>query len=430
MEYRILLQESTDTDKTLNLIHHEILEKNKQEFFYLFLDSSKDESLLRFNTFKKSYCIILDILKNSKKLLKMGNDLNKTGNFTSISQKTAIIVQELHYFLLENLAQDEIIILECLEILITHTKYDTLTKGLDILREILERIRDIYASDSRETRVKVQGIKVLQELLSLKISDALDLDILQDLQSRFLKQDQDLKISVYKVLSVFFRNYDSENLYKIWEVSREELDNGCIDKYDGVREFTLKAILEYAKRLKDSMEIERPGNSPEEDIDKQVDWWVQVMKWVLPLINDTSDFVRSAGLEVLSQLSSKVFGKLPSKLVLTLQSIGIGMLSDSNSNVRASACGFLGVLITFESVQKDLLFFSDLIVRIPRITMEDDALVVKVRGSWALANICAAFVDIRKKDLEDFSIPDGYLRKCVEAALFASKDKEKVFEDF
>ena len=150
------------------------------------------------------------------------------------------------------------------------------------------------------------------------------------------------------------------------------------------------------------------------------------MELILPLVNDSIDFVRSAAIDTLAQLSSGVFGVLPSKLVYTLQSIGIGMLADGNANVRAAACGFLGVLIAFDSVQKDYLFFSDLVFKIPSITIQDDAVVVKVRGSWALANICAAFVEIIKNDVEDFSIPVAHLRKCVEAALFASKDKDKV----
>jgi hypothetical protein len=246
-------------------------------------------------------------------------------------------------------------------------------------------------------------MKILVVLLDKKIDQVLlDLVILKEIILKFSQKEK------YSVLNGFIRN-SNNNLKEIWEIIQDS------QMFSSFHKENLTVLLEFSKSLKENTQQEF-----------REAWWLKIIGWLLPLVNEAED-VRCAGLDVLSQIQESVLLKIPPKLVFALQSVGIGMLYDVDYNTRAAACGFLGVLITFDSVQRDVLFFSDLIGKIPRITMQDEALVVKVRGSWALANICAAFVEIREKNLQEFSIPDGYLRKCVEAALFISKDKEKVY---
>lgn len=412
MELQNLLKSSQDTDKTLNLILSEISYNYKPEYFFIFLESSQETCILKKKS-DKVLDVILEILKNSKKMLKMGSNLQENRNFTTITLRISRIILELHEFLQKESTLNS----EIFQILIENTNYSSLQQGSRLLEEIVSMIYRILDQDFSDVSDSRKGaLKILVKILDKKVETVLqDLNFLRNIIGK-LKKVQEIS-DIYHVVKGFIRN-SKGNLEEIWEIIEDsqlfKVENPRFEKEN------LSVLLEFSKSLKENS-LERI------DEEFEVIWWLKNIEWVLALVNDAEEDVRCAALDVLSQISEKVFINIPSKLVFTLQSIGIGMLSDAKDTVRAAACGFLGVLITFDCVQKDLLFFSDLIGKIPRITMEDEALVVKVRSSWALANICAAFVEIRKKDLEEFSIPGGYLRKCVEAALYSSKDKEKVY---
>lgn len=67
------------------------------------------------------------------------------------------------------------------------------------------------------------------------------------------------------------------------------------------------------------------------------------------------------------------------------------LASDKDANVRAAACRTLGVFVLFPSMREDPLFVSDMI-KATLNQKDDKATVVRVRATWAIANLCDALV--------------------------------------
>lgn len=67
------------------------------------------------------------------------------------------------------------------------------------------------------------------------------------------------------------------------------------------------------------------------------------------------------------------------------------LVSDTDTNVRASACRALGVFILFPSLREDPMFVSDMTKAI-LLQKEDKTILVRVRVSWAIGNLCDAVV--------------------------------------
>lgn len=67
------------------------------------------------------------------------------------------------------------------------------------------------------------------------------------------------------------------------------------------------------------------------------------------------------------------------------------LTSDTDANVRAAACRTLGVYVLFPSLREDPLFVSDM-TKAVLAQKDDKAIVVRVRATWAIANMCDALV--------------------------------------
>jgi hypothetical protein len=65
--------------------------------------------------------------------------------------------------------------------------------------------------------------------------------------------------------------------------------------------------------------------------------------------------------------------------------------SDADANVRAAACRALGVFVLFPSLREDPLFVSDMTKAI-LLQRDDKTILVRVRASWAIGNLCDALV--------------------------------------
>lgn len=64
---------------------------------------------------------------------------------------------------------------------------------------------------------------------------------------------------------------------------------------------------------------------------------------------------------------------------------------DTDANVRAAACRSLGIFVLFPSLREDPLFVSDMIKAI-LLQKDDKTILVRVRASWAIGNLCDALV--------------------------------------
>jgi hypothetical protein len=58
-------------------------------------------------------------------------------------------------------------------------------------------------------------------------------------------------------------------------------------------------------------------------------------------------------------------------------------------------------------------------------TMSDKSLPTRVRGSWALGNLCDALV-LKQQTQDGYDIPTALIVRLVNAALNAARDSDKV----
>lgn len=65
--------------------------------------------------------------------------------------------------------------------------------------------------------------------------------------------------------------------------------------------------------------------------------------------------------------------------------------ADADPSVRAAACRALGVFVLFPSLREDPMFVSDMTKAI-LLQKEDKTILVRVRASWAIGNLCDALV--------------------------------------
>ena len=119
-----------------------------------------------------------------------------------------------------------------------------------------------------------------------------------------------------------------------------------------------------------------------------VKWWQASFEFLNHRLCDDVPSIRAITLDIFSQISAEAFSSFPEKQQLSLLSIIPGMLQDPESSVRAAACGALGTFVTFECVQQNSVFMSDVSDLFPSHVTKDDSLLVRTRSSWALANFC------------------------------------------
>ncbi|KAI8348267.1 armadillo-type protein [Blakeslea trispora] len=121
-------------------------------------------------------------------------------------------------------------------------------------------------------------------------------------------------------------------------------------------------------------------------------WWQDlILKYMQKSSLDESSAVRTAACDCFASLSKTIFEGLSfacQRLAITLL---FSLSSDIDVHVKAAACRALGVFVSFESLREDPLFISDTIKAILS-QKEDKTVLVRVRTSWSIANLCDTLV--------------------------------------
>lgn len=197
-----------------------------------------------------------------------------------------------------------------------------------------------------------------------------------------------------------------------------------------VQEAAMKCLLEYASRTSPS--------SPSSDIPQSgssLEWWTLTLSFVTGHLSDPTDGVRALALDTLSHIPYEAFDTLPDRHRMSILSVVLGLLQDPEPNVRAAACGVLGVFVSFDCLKevvflvvqsdiKESLFISDLSSQLPSLVLDDDSLIVRMRASWALANLCQFLMERRQEGREGFE--NDTIHILVQAGLHAVLDNDKV----
>nr|XP_050863455.1 HEAT repeat-containing protein 6 isoform X1 [Vespula vulgaris] len=154
-------------------------------------------------------------------------------------------------------------------------------------------------------------------------------------------------------------------------------------------------------------------------------FWNIVFEPMTLLAQHEQTILREAACDCLGTIGSNMFTQLTRQQNVLLKTILIGSIHDDESAVRAAGLRALGMLITLPPLEEDTGFLMDL-ADIVCFGLDDQNLGVRIKATWALANLCDCLS--RRTCNEDMEpIPfDILLPKLYQTSVRAAKDNDKV----
>ncbi|KAJ3402304.1 HEAT repeat-containing protein 6 [Chytriomyces hyalinus] len=365
--------------------------------------------------------------------------------FTSLSQKLTDTVTDMHNVLLAIIAgksvemkieverDDSVLVaaLRCLAVLIQNSPYARLTHH-DLRADCFQACIEV-AEDSDS--VRLAQLETLAHLFDAGfiVPDVQAKSLLLNLMRPHWKPAPDtqtppnsnLWVASLDLMSAFARNqmhWISDD-WDVWidsEVVKVGLEVGKSGRNDLVRVATMKLVEQFAKSAQPLYTGKEADSGP-----VTTQWWVNLLKnRVLPALEDGLFAVRALALDSLAHVPAECFDNLPGSINLA-ESV-VKLLEDADENVRRSCCMTLGVYVTLAFFSKDTEFVYLLAHKLPALAKDAD-LLVRVRASWAVANLgdtlLADHVKGENRVLDELS-EDIYC-KLMECALLYANDNEK-----
>ncbi|CAG8437478.1 9765_t:CDS:10 [Scutellospora calospora] len=386
--------------------------------------------------------VITTMIDGSKQYLAAADDREIKSSFTSLSAKLGAIVRELHAGLLQILAKENhgailIQLLKCCNTLVNNTAYDRLSGGYlsrlyyAIVRflnheEVENLIQAAVINDGTAQNFEI--INILAFLIKLIGNHS---------------QHSSMRIEAWGVLCACTRTHFVV-ISPLWDQINPliEIDLKCEDI--NIRTASIMFLVEYARELAAACgsrqnDAEESNSETQQyqnlDLTKVFEWWIAVLvKHVQMASNDKCHAVKAHACDFLSYIPANIFSSLPNRNFCI--KILLNYSKDESANVRAAACRGLGVYILFPSLQQDTKFASDMALTVIQ-QMSDQNLLVRVRSSWALGNLCDTMVILsnpsnisqgvtpRNANLNEFLI-NVLWAKIVKAGLSAANDNDKV----
>ncbi|CAD1470197.1 unnamed protein product [Heterotrigona itama] len=165
-------------------------------------------------------------------------------------------------------------------------------------------------------------------------------------------------------------------------------------------------------------------NTDSEDKNAVIFWNI-IFDPMTSLLQHPQTIIREAACDCLGSINSTIFAQLQRQKVVLIITILFGAIHDKESAVRAAGLRALGMLVTLPALKEESGFLMDL-ADIVCLTADDKNLGVRIKGAWALANLCNCLT--KEKNHEEVEpIPlEVLLPKIYQVSIKASKDNDKV----
>ncbi|KAF0524602.1 ARM repeat-containing protein [Gigaspora margarita] len=419
--------------------------------------------------------VITTMIDGSKQYLAAADDREIKSSFTSLSAKLGAIVRELHAGLLQILAKENhgailIQLLKCCNTLVNNTSYERLSGGY--LSRLYYAVVRFLTHDDNNVRIATMSLisniveckscveevenliqaAVINEIVSNgTTSNSTQTFEITNLLAFLIKlignssQPSNIRIEAWGVLCACTRTHFVV-ISPLWEQLNIliERDLKCEDVNITA---SMMFLVEYARELAaacGSRQNDAEDGNDEQtqqtknlDLTKVSEWWTTVLvQHVQMATNDKCHAVRAHACDFLSYIPANIFSSLPTEKRNFCIKILLNFSKDESATVRAAACRGLGVYILFPSLQQDTKFASDMALTVIQ-QMSDQNLLVRVRSSWALGNLCDTMVILsnpsnviqgvtpRNANLNEFLI-NVLWAKIVKAGLSAASDNDKV----
>ncbi|XP_043789120.1 HEAT repeat-containing protein 6 [Apis laboriosa] len=154
-------------------------------------------------------------------------------------------------------------------------------------------------------------------------------------------------------------------------------------------------------------------------------FWNIIFDPIISLLQHPQTIIREAACDCLGNINSIVFVQLQRQQTILIITVLFGTVHDEESAVRAAGLRALGMLVTLPALREETGFLMDL-ADIVCLTADDKNLGVRIKGAWALANLCNCLS--KEKDYEDIEpiSLEILLPKIYQVSIKASKDNDKV----
>ncbi|KAM3582483.1 hypothetical protein VKS41_005129 [Umbelopsis sp. WA50703] len=388
--------------------------------------------------------LLITILDGSKQFLSVAIERDaKSTSFTSLSEKVAAIARDLHNGLwcaleLETMHTITVQLLKCFSLLVQNCSYDRLAKGYvsKVYHKIMEYI------EHTDQRIASSALSVLHSMLDNKSAAEEIRECIGDITSsktsknvfsyvKGIIQQQNpsaeqnaTSTSALESWNILCACTKTQPLWQrsIWEIAKPSFPNILKADDIAVRCSSIRFLNSYAEALSERAAEDSMTNAA-------IDWWTDVLECYLQqTTQDENSQIRALACDCMSALSERVFEAMTPRRQTLCISLLLPLAEDGNSDVRAAACHALGILVVFPSLREDPMFATDVALAMLQ-QMEDKSLFVKVRASWALANLCDALV-LEIQNNEDFDIRDTFSLelwcKIAMAAAQAANDNDKL----
>ncbi|CAG8564763.1 9383_t:CDS:10 [Ambispora gerdemannii] len=401
---------------------------------------------------------ITTLIDRSKQYLSLADDRELKSSFTSLSANLGAIVRQLHHELINALREEQqtimlLQLLKCCNVLVNNAAYDRLSGGY--LTRLFNAVLPLLFIKECKSNTDEIAFLFQEQLIEISKSE-LKISPIAEGNSRVnllmylialindSQQPSTLRIEAWGVLCVC-THLHFLIIRSQWTQLNNLISADLQNEDLNIRAAAMKFLEEYAKAAAaHSNPTNQNNNENDETIDhsKNTDtipasellpWWMSTLDHYIQKSSlDTCHAVRALTCDCLSHISSIIFSEMPTDRAMYSITLLLRMVQDESPNVRASACRTLGVFILFPCLSEDTIFATDMALSIIQ-NISDATLLVRIRSSWALGNLCDSLVTLSEvgenKEISssvlDFLTVDMFNRIIV-AALAASVDNDKV----
>ncbi|XP_043250124.1 HEAT repeat-containing protein 6 isoform X1 [Colletes gigas] len=154
-------------------------------------------------------------------------------------------------------------------------------------------------------------------------------------------------------------------------------------------------------------------------------FWNIIFEPITLLLQHPQTILREAACDCLGSISPVVLNQLSRQKTVLIITVLFGAVHDEESAVRAAGLRALGMLVTLPPLKEETGFLMDL-ADIVCLTADDRNLGVRVKGTWALANLCDCLSkDKNNEEMEPLPL-EVLLPKLYQVSIKATKDSDKV----
>ncbi|RUS23174.1 armadillo-type protein [Endogone sp. FLAS-F59071] len=392
---------------------------------------------------------LMAILDGAKQYLSVAaeRDAKSGSSFTSLSEKMAFITRELHIGLAATIVKEThqavlVLLFKCARVLVENCSYDRLSPGyltklyvvlvgyqttsIPLIRSAsLNAIAAVVDAKSGQNEIGelMQGESLEPPVLTVTAELPTRHNLLGLLREIVGSPDEApaVRCEAWSVFCACTRTQPNV-VRETWPELKPILQAALADADPSIRTAALTFTEAYTKALSELV-VEK------NDLASHGSWWDEALdRYIQQCSEDKFAPVRALACDCLSNMPTEIFVGLTKNRQRLCVVLLLGLASDDDGNVRAAACRALGVFILFQDLREDPLFITDMAMAV-LLQLADKNVLVRVRASWALGNLCDALV-LQKNEKSAANVSESLSQdlwlEIVRVSLAISSDNDKL----